>query len=546
MKVYQLIIIVLLLLLVGSFQQIVAYGSENNGINENNDDACTGFQCLYNYVHKRDDTYKYEDTGKRIMAKDYTGYLVNMTSQTWLTSKDSDRPVWWHILVIIVPKKIQHTDFGFLWITGGNNKNSEDINGYNAKNEDIIVGAYQAVHNGIVAGILFQVPNQPVLFATDPIQKQRQEDATIAFTWDHFIKDSSDPTWLLRFPMTKAAVRAFDTMQTFAPTIDKSINLTTYGVAGASKRGWTTWTTAAADNQRVKMMAPVVLDELNMIQNLHHHYRAYNGGWSWALKDYTALNFTKHLDDPNTLKMAKIIDAYWFADRLKGIPKVVINAGMDEFLLPDDTTYWWDNMTEPKHFLITPNSDHSQATGILEILPALSTYMRSVLTDITPPEMTWDIDQTTGEITMKTNVEPIAVDMWYAHSCNNIRRDFRLLNADKPCVCGVVAQGLCLNLKIFWSRIRLTKVAPLTYKASREPLKDGRWTAFFINAQFEGPKPKADVAQFNLEHEMRHRRRLGWPVGVDGWYDFTTAVSIVPRTFPHADCHGDDCMGHLV
>ena len=46
---------------------------------------------------------------------------------------------------------------------------------------------------------------------------------------------------------------------------------------------------------------PVVLDELNMIKNLHHHYRAYGGGWSWALQDYTALNFTKHLDDKNTL-----------------------------------------------------------------------------------------------------------------------------------------------------------------------------------------------------------------------------------------------------
>ena len=74
-------------------------------------------------MHKPDDTYKYEDTGKRIMAKDYTGYIVNMTSQTWLTSQDSDRSIWWHILVVIVPKKIQHTDFGFLWITGGNNKN---------------------------------------------------------------------------------------------------------------------------------------------------------------------------------------------------------------------------------------------------------------------------------------------------------------------------------------------------------------------------------------------------------------------------------------
>ena len=59
--------------------------------------------------------------------------------------------------------------------------------------------------------------------------------------------------------------------------------------------------------------------------------------------------------------------------------------------------------------------------------------------------------------------EPIAVDMWYAHSCNSKRRDFRLLNLDKPCECGVVAKGLCLNLKIFWSRERLVDW-PLTIK----------------------------------------------------------------------------------
>eukprot|EP00944_MAST-04C_sp_MAST-4C-sp1_P012874 g12874.t1 len=468
-----------------------------------------------------------------------------MTSQTWLTKHDSDRSVWWHILVVIIPKKIQHTDFGFLWITGGDNKNGGG-GGYDGKNEDIIVAAYQAVHNGIVAAALFQVPNQPVLFKTDPIQKQRSEDATIAFTWNHFIEDPTDPNWLLRFPMTKAAVRAFDTVQNFVPSIDKSLQLTSYGVGGASKRGWTTWTTAAADNTRVKMMAPVVLDELNMIKNLHHHYRAYAGGWSWALQDYTALNFTKHLDDPNTLSMAKIIDAYWFADRLEGIAKIVMNAGMDEFLLPDDTTFWWSNMSEPKHFLITPNADHSQATGILELLPAMSTYVRSVLKNATVPQMTWTIDEVTGEITMKTNKEPIAVDMWYAHSCNSKRRDFRLLNLDKPCECGVVAKGLCLNLKIFWSRERLVEVAPLTYKASRAPLSDGRWTAFFINAQFEGPKPEHDIEEIDLTKAMKNRRRLGWPVGVDGWYDFTTSVSIVPRTFPSPDCHGAACEGHLV
>ena len=45
----------------------------------------------------------------------------------------------------------------------------------------ILLLLHKAVHNGIVAAALFQVPNQPVLFKTDPIQKQRSED-TIAFT----------------------------------------------------------------------------------------------------------------------------------------------------------------------------------------------------------------------------------------------------------------------------------------------------------------------------------------------------------------------------
>lgn len=46
---------------------------------------------------------------------------------------------------------------------------------------------------------------------------------------------------------------------------------------------------------------------VSSVQNLHHHYRAY-GGWTFAFKDYYELNFTKELDNPNTQKMADIID----------------------------------------------------------------------------------------------------------------------------------------------------------------------------------------------------------------------------------------------
>ena len=33
-----------------------------------------------------------------------------------------------------------------------------------------------------------------------------------AYTWDHYLKDTSQPEWLLRFPMVKATLRAMDTI----------------------------------------------------------------------------------------------------------------------------------------------------------------------------------------------------------------------------------------------------------------------------------------------------------------------------------------------
>ena len=42
----------------------------------------------------------------------------------------------------------------------------------------------------------------------DPTGKQRHEDAVIDWTWKTFIENPTDPTILLRLPMTKASVRA--------------------------------------------------------------------------------------------------------------------------------------------------------------------------------------------------------------------------------------------------------------------------------------------------------------------------------------------------
>ncbi len=81
------------------------------------------------------------------------------------------------------------------------------------------------------------------------------------------------------------------------------------------------------------------------------HTAYFTGGWTFALKDYYSLNFTMHLDDPAVAQMMTIIDPLVYVDRYEGIPKLVIDAGGDEFFLPDDEAYWWTSMTEPKHML---------------------------------------------------------------------------------------------------------------------------------------------------------------------------------------------------
>jgi hypothetical protein len=56
-------------------------------------------------------------------------------------------------------------------------------------------------------------------------------------------------------------------------------------------------------------------------------------------------------------------------------------------------------MPEPKHFLMTPNAEHSEITGIFEIVPAIGTYLAYLLYQSTVPTFTWDISKEDGTIT---------------------------------------------------------------------------------------------------------------------------------------------------
>ena len=65
-----------------------------------------------------------------------------------------------------------------------------------------------------------------------------------------------------------------------------------------------------------------------------------------------------------------------------------------------------------------------------------------------------------------------------------------------------------------------------------EPPPNGKWTAFFVDLQYEN-----DETEFG--------KGLGWPFNSQH-FEFTTAVSVVPNTYPYQDCYQETCQGKLV
>ena len=393
-----------------------------------------GKTALDEYVWAADNHYgwteleDHEIHGKGLLHfnKGWKGYTLNVTSQQWLTPEDfantsSSGSIWYHILVVIVPDEVKYKNNASMYITGLGQPNPDGSNLPTAKNEDIRTAAALAVSTGIITGCLFQIPNEHTTFVSDPIQKSRGEDAIIAFTWDHFLNNPKDTEWLLRFPMVKGSLRAMDAMTEFVskklPELETSLDY--YVVAGASKRGWTTWDVGAVDPDRVVAIIPIVLDAINFVQVMHHQYQSYDG-WTWALSDYLDMNIMSRLDEPNMLTIQKMVDPYFYRNRLT-MPKLIVNAVADEFQQPDDTHYWWDDMPGPKHFIMTPNAEHSEVTGILEVVPAISAWIDNLLKDNVIPEFTWDISNETGAITATLNEHGDVKEarVWYAYSCGN-------------------------------------------------------------------------------------------------------------------------------
>nr|XP_028571199.1 autocrine proliferation repressor protein A-like [Podarcis muralis] len=465
--------------------------------------------ALDEYIKQDDHHYNYTVI-KKEDRPGVTLYTLNMTSLKWLNESEVDRPIWWHELFIAMSKEQKLKDSCLLIIGNGRNDASNTIIDFRVG--DII---NLAKSTGSCAALLGQIPNYPITYKKIPMKrcKRSSENAAVACSWWKFMNDESEPPHvLIQFPMVKAAVRGMDTVtDLMLKESGGKVKIKKFTLTGVSKRGWTTWVTAAL-KKRVVSFLPIVYDQLNFIQNWHHQYRAYCG-WSCTRNDYYHLNITRQLDTTRFQKLNSHIDPFAYNERYQNKTWCSIGATGDEVNLPDDTYYFFDQLAGNKYLRFLPNTNH--AVTLLpwsrpSVLETCRAFYLSTMQNLSMPQISWKRVETnaTGIIYLYTDREPSETKCFFACTWLTKRRDFRVLRCSFP----------FLSL-MFWKPCKIDKVGTGVYKAElSKPLLG--WKGFFIEVTFKGPENDKHV--------------------------FTSEVQIIPDTFPCADCKGEGCYGKLV
>lgn len=444
---------------------------------------------LDDYIDKPEDVYGWTKVGA-FEGDGFTGHVLELTSQTWRSEAEVDRPVWKHWLTIVEPDEVS-SDAALLYITGGDN---DDAIPTEASERSIRM----ATETGSIAAELFMVPNQPLHF-TDSADKARYEDDLIAYTRDKHFK-TGDDEWLVRLAMVKSGVKAMDAMQEYLASEEGGArDINRFVVSGASKRGWTTWLVGAVDRRVIGIM-PLVIDALNSEEITRHHYEVL-GFFAPSLGDYVHHGLFPHMVGTEQYRaVLEIEDPYEYFDRGRlQLPKFIINASGDQYFHPDNSRFYYAAMPEEKRLRYVPNTAHNLAGS--DAVDSMIAFYEAVITGTPRPEYSWTTPAP-DTIVVSTEETPLEVTLWQAH--NPETRDFRVEHLGKAYTATV-----------------LSPEPDGTYVARIDPPAEG-FTAFFVEMTYAGPGEQP--------------------------FKFTTGVSIIPDTVPYqwedaADQYADTIGG---
>ena len=356
---------------------------------------------LLEYVKKPDDSFSWK-LKEKIAHPLGDVHDLQLVSQTWQSIK------WEHQLQVYVPKGVKPTETIFLWNQGGK-----------ASPLTILFGMEMASKMNAPVAFLYGIPNQPLLGG-------KTEDALIAETFVRYL-ESKDESWPLLFPMVKSLVKAMDALQAFAQR-EWNFIIRYFVVSGGSKRGWTTWLTGAVE-PRVKAIAPLVIDTLNMKAQMPYQLKSY-GKYSEMIGDYVKRDLVPMPNTDRAKKLWSMVDPWVYRDKLT-MPTMIINGANDPYWTMDALNLYWDDLKSPRWVAYVPNAGHNllekKADGGLDktrVSNTLAAFARHQIHGQTMPTLTWKHDDVDGKsrLSVRSNPMPKIARLWQADAPT---RDFR-------------------------------------------------------------------------------------------------------------------------
>lgn len=343
----------------------------------------------------------------RVSQSDF--YELTLTSQAWRGM------TWRHRLMVVMPDSLGDTADAMLMVTGGkwSDEHAQPTTdqGHEYQSEITLLAGF-AEQLGSPIAVLLNVPRQPIFDG-------RVEDAIIAYTFDKYLL-SGESDWPLLLPMVKSVTRAMDALQAFAAE-KHQIKLNHFTVTGGSKRGWTTWLTAAVD-PRVAALSPMVIDMLNMQKQLGHQVAAW-GDYSHKIHDYTDLDLPRRFDSAEGEKLREIVDPFAYRDRITQ-PKLLMLGTNDPYWPLDALNHYWDGLVGTKYVLYVPNAGHGLDKDISRIYGGTRALHLHATGERSMPPIQWNHQPHNdgSRLSLQPGAQVTQVRLWTATS---ERRDFR-------------------------------------------------------------------------------------------------------------------------
>lgn len=349
------------------------------------------------YLAKPESVYKWEKRGE-VNIEGGTAYDLHLVSQTWQGN------VWEHRLILFIPTENKYPHLCTLLNTGGSGGDRDYA---------VIRDAAKATKGPFA--VLFNIPMQPLYGG-------KTEDALVVYTWQKFL-ETGDESWPLHFPMAKGVIKAMDALQAFAKSA-KLKSLDEFVITGASKRGWTTWLVGASKDPRVKGIAPMVIDTLNLLNQIPNQLKAF-GAASEQIQDYTKTGMLEALKTPAGQKLIQLEDPYSYRELLT-LPKLIILGTNDRYWAQDALNFYWDGLVGPKWVIYNPNVGHSlgDETEHLRVFATLGAFSQSIAGRKTLPKPKWQYSKAGSgvDLAVTSDMPLISASLWRV---DNSTQDFR-------------------------------------------------------------------------------------------------------------------------